>query len=310
MKACKLMLAIPVCRMGAMAVVLAVASPIVHAADLKPEDVVARHLDSIGTADTRAAAKSRIVQGTAQFKMRVGGAGELQGTSALVSEGRKSVLMIKLVNNDYHGEQFVTDGDKVSVFATTANHKWSDFGEFVRSQNQIVREGLMGGTLTTSWVLLNPDKNKLQLAYDGEKKADGRPAYQLTYHSKEKDDLTIHLFFDSETYRHIMTTYSITLASGFGGFVPSLSDQAGLTTPSNAPGADVTQSSKQKETRYMIEERFTDFKTTDGLTLPTKYVIHFTEELQNGTTKLYEWDLTADEVSNNRSLDPRNFQVK
>jgi hypothetical protein len=60
----------------------------------------------------------------------------------------------------------------------------------------------------------------------------------------------------------------------------------------------------------MVEERFTDFKTTDGLTLPSKYVIHFTEELQNGTTKLYEWDLTADEVSNNRSLDPKNFQVK
>jgi hypothetical protein len=310
MRARKSMFTIPIYRTGIVALVLAVGSRIVCAADMKPEDVVARHLDSIGTADTRAAAKSRIVQGTAQFKMRVGGAGELQGTSALVSEGRKSVLMIKLANNDYHGEQFVTDGDKVSVVATTANHKWSDFGEFVRSQNQIVREGLMGGTLTTSWVLLNPGKNKPQLTYDGEKKTDGRPAYQLTYHSKEKDDLTIHLFFDSETYRHIMTTYSITLASGFGSFVPSLSDQAGLTTPSNAPGADVTQSSKQKETRYMIEERFTDFKTTDGLTLPTKYVIHFTEELQNGTTKLYEWDLTADEVSNNRSLDPRNFQVK
>jgi hypothetical protein len=309
MKSCA-MFTIPIYRIGAIALVLAVGSRIVCAADMKPEDVVARHLDSIGTADTRAAAKSRIVQGTAQFKMRVGGAGELQGTSALVSEGRKSVLMIKLANNDYHGEQFVTDGDKVSVVATTANHKWSDFGEFVRSQNQIVREGLMGGTLTTSWVLLNPGENKARLTYDGEKKADGRPAYQLTYHSKEKDDLTIHLFFDSETYRHVMTTYSITLASSFGGFVPSLSDQAGLTTPSNAPGADVTQSSKQKETRYMVEERFTDFKTTDGLTLPSKYVIHFTEELQNGTTKLYEWDLTADEISNNRSLDPKNFQVK
>ena len=38
--------------------------------------------------------------------------------------------------------------------------------------------------------------------------------------------------------------------------------------------------------------------------------IHFTEELQNGTTLVYEWDLTADEISNNKPLDPRNFQVK
>jgi hypothetical protein len=299
-----------VSRIAMAALFFAPASPLLRAADMKPEDVVARHLDAIGTVAARAAAKSRIVQGTAQFKMRVGGSGNLQGTSALVSEGRKSVLMIKLANNDYYGEQFVTDGNKVSVSATTSNHRWSDFGEFVRSHDQIVLEGLLGGELTTAWALLNLAENKAKLNYDGEKKVDGRPAYQLTYHSKKRDDLTIRLYFDAETYRHVLTTYSITLASGLGGFAPSISDQAGLTSPSNAPGADVTQSAKQKEIRYTIEEEFSDFKTAEGLTLPAKYVIHFTSELQNGTTNMYQWDVAADEVSNNKPLDPRNFQVK
>jgi hypothetical protein len=304
------MLTISACRIGAIALILTVASPTLPAAGITPEEIVARHLDSIGTANVRAAVKSRLIQGRSEFKMPVGAGGELQGTSALVSEGRKSVLMIKLTNSDYRGEQFVTDGDKVSVSATTANHKWSNLGEFVRSQDQIVREGLLGGELTTAWALLNLGENKSKLTYDGEKKADGQPAYQLTYHSRKSDDLTIHLYFDPETYRHLMTTYSITLASGLGGFAPSLSDQAGLTTPSNMPGADATQSSKQKEIRYTLEERFSDFKTAEGLTLPTKYAIHFTEELQNGTTRLYVWEMTAEEVFNNRSLDPRNFQVK
>jgi hypothetical protein len=250
------------------------------------------------------------VQGTSRYKILVGGGGELQGTSALVSEGTKAVVMIKFANGDYRGEQFVTDGDKVSIAATTSSHRRSSFGEFVHSQDQIVYEGLIGGALTTSWALLNLDENKSRLNFDGEKKVDGRPAYQLTYHSKKKDDLTVHLYFDTEHYRHVMTTYTITLASGLGGFSPSSSDQAGLTTPSNAPGADVTQSARQKQTRYTIEERFSDFKTTEGLTLPTKYVIHFTEELQSGATNVFEWDLTADEVSNNKLLDPRNFQVK
>jgi len=144
MKTWKAMFTPPVGRIVAFGVVLAANSSSLLAADIKPEEVVARHVDSIGTAEVRNAAKTRIVQGTAQFKIRVGGGGELSGTSALVSEGRKSVLMVKLANNDYHGEQFVTDGDKVSVAATTSNHKWSDFGEFVRSQDQIVREGLLG----------------------------------------------------------------------------------------------------------------------------------------------------------------------
>lgn len=298
-------------RIGMAVLFLAATPPLIRAADMKAEEVVARHLDSIGTAEIRATAKTRIVQGTAQFKMRVGGGGELAGTSALVSEGRKSVLMIKLANSDYRGEQFVTDGGKVSVAATTSNHKWSDFGQFVRTQDQIVLEGLLGGALTTAWAMLDLPENKAKLSFDGEKKADGRPAYQLTYHSRKRDDLTIHLFFDPQTYQHLMTTYTITLASGLGGFAPSLSDQAGLTTPAaDNPGADVTQSSKQKETRYTIEERFSDFKTAEGLTLPSKYSIHFTEELQDGTTKVYEYDLTADEISNNKPLDPRNFQVK
>jgi hypothetical protein len=37
---------------------------------------------------------------------------------------------------------------------------------------------------------------------------------------------------------------------------------------------------------------------------------HFTEELQDGHTAVYEWDMAAKEVSNNMTLDPRNFQVK
>jgi len=301
---------IPLYRVVTIITILAASSLVICAADMKPEDLVAKHLDSISPADVRAAAKSRIVQGTSLFKIRVGGGGELSGTSALVSEGRKSILMIKLSNSDYRGEQFVTDGDKVSVAATTSAHKWSDFANFVRTQDQIVREGLLGGELTTAWALLNLAENKAKLNFDGEKKVDGRSAYQLTYHSKKKDELTVHLYFDPQTYQHIATTYSITLASGLGGFSPSISDQAGLTSSTNAGGADITQSAKQRETRYTIEERFSDFKTTEGLTLPSKYSIHFTEELQNGMTKVYEWELTADEISNNRPLDPKNFQVK
>jgi hypothetical protein len=295
---------------AATATILMAASIAASAVEMKPEELVAKHLESIGNAEARSGAKSRVVQGTSLFKIRIGGGGEIAGKSAMVSEGRKSVFMIKLGNNDYRGEQFVTDGNRVSVAATTSNHKWSDLGEFVKAQDQIIREGLLGGELTTAWALLHLDENNAKINFDGEKKADGRSAYQLTYHSKKRDDLTVHIYFDPQTLHHVMTTYTITLASGLGGFSPSLSDQAGLTASSNSGGADITQSAKQRETRYTIEERFTDFRTAEGLTLPTKYSIHFTEELQDGTTKIYQWDLTADEVSNNQTLDPRNFQVK
>ena len=76
------------------------------------------------------------------------------------------------------------------------------------------------------------------------------------------------------------------------------------------PASDPAQSSKQRQIRYTLEERFSDFKTADGITLPSHYNIHFTQELQDGKTTIYEWDMTATDVSENMSLDPRNFQVK
>jgi len=93
----------------------------------------------------------------------------------------------------------------------------------------------------------------------------------------------------------VLTTYSITLASGLGGFAPSISDQAGLTSPSSAAGADVTQSAKQKETRYTMK-RSSAISKRPRADFACEYVIHFTSELQNGTTNMYQWDVALTRV--------------
>ncbi len=282
---------------------------LIQAADLKPEDVVARHLDSLGTAAARGANKSRVIQGTAKFKMLVGGGGQLEGKGAVVSEERKLNIMMKFPN-DYKGEQFISDGDKSYVAATTASHRRTTFGEFVLSQPVILQEGLLGGALSTAWALLNLDRNHPRISSGGLRKVDGRQLLDLHYQPKGSNEMDIHLYFAPETYRHVETVYSIALATGLGTSVPSITDQVGLTTPSGLAGGDPTQSSKQRDVRYTLEERFSDFTTAEGITLPSHYNIHFTQELQDGKTTVYEWDMKANEVSENMSLDPRNFQVK
>jgi hypothetical protein len=69
-----------------------------------------------------------------------------------------------------------------------SNHRRSSFGEFVHSQDQIVREGLLGGSLTTAWALLNLDHNQPKLSYEGLKKVDGRQLHDLRYRCKRNDD--------------------------------------------------------------------------------------------------------------------------
>ena len=70
------------------------------------------------------------------------------------------------------------------------------------------------------------------------------------------------------------------------------------------------RAAKQRETRYTVEERFSDFKTAEGLTLPDEIFDPLHRRTSERHDQVYEWDLTADEVSNNQPLDPKNFQVK
>jgi hypothetical protein len=261
-----------------------------QAASLKPEEVVAKHLDSVGTAQARATAKSRLVEATAQFKILMGGTALLDGTAKLASQERKLQLLISFDNNSYRGEQFICDGDKVEVAATMSQAR-SPFGEFVRAQDVIVREGLLTGALSTAWPLLNLEDRKPKLSFEGLKKIDGAELYDLQYHPKKSSgDLDIHLYFDPQTFRHLLTVYKLSHGSGLG--------------------ASMIQSSQQKETRYEIKERFSDFKTSNALTLPTHEEMQYTQENQDGHTVIFQWTLVVSQVSENPALDPRNFAAK
>jgi hypothetical protein len=254
------------------------------------EDLVARHLDSLGDAKMREAVKTRVAQGTAKFKILVGGAGSLDGKSVLVSEGNELHFMMKFQNNEYRGEQFIFNGDKVEVSTATGRQSRSGLGNFVYVQDAVLREGLWGGVLSTAWPLLDLGKRKAKLTYGGLKKVDGQELYNLRYESKKGSDIEIQLYFDPATYRHVLTVYSLTIQAGLAG--------------------RETSSARLQQIRSRLEERFSDFKTVDGLTLPTQYTIHFTQEQQSGQTIVSEWSLEENDLSNNTPLDPKNFAVK
>jgi hypothetical protein len=270
---------------------LVFASAAVVVSDLKPEELIKRHLESVGTPAARAAAQSRLVQGVATYKMLVGGSGQIHGKAVIVSEGRKIHVLLKTNTVEYRGEQFICDGEKTSVAGTYADKTRSDLGRFLRSQDVMLREGFFGGTLSTAWPLLNEESWKGRVSYEGIQKVDGRELHALRYRPRESSDVDIALYFDPETFRHVMTIYKAKIGAGI------------------APGGELSSANRQ-ETRYRIEERFSDFHSVDGLTMPSKYELRFTQELANGFTKSVEWDVEVSQIQNNVPLDPRNFEFK
>jgi hypothetical protein len=259
-------------------------------ADLTPETIVAKHLDSIGTAQARNSVKSRVVQAAATYRIHSGGSGAIDGKSIIASEGRKSNFLFKINTNGYRGEQFICDGDKTSIAGTYADHTRSEFGDFLLGQNVVVREPLLAGVWTTGWPLLDIEGHKAQLHFEGTKKVDGHEVVALRFRPKKGTDLDITLYFDPTTFRHVMTSYRATQQTGLG--------------------EDEIATARKTPTRYEIEERFSDFQTTDGITLPYHYDLRFTVEQETGFTKSVEWEVKALNIMNNETIDPRSFQVK
>ena len=203
-------------------------------------------------------------------------------------------LLLKILASQYNGERFYSDGNKTFVEGTRADHSRSEFGQFLRSEDFPLREGLLGGTLTTGWPLLEPDSLKGKLKYQGRKKMDGKELIAMSYDAKGSASLDIMLYFDPETFRHVATVYKASQHAGLSPFGAAAGDEA---------------SARQQQTRYQIEERFSDFKTADGLTLPSSYDLRFTGEFQNGFTKSVMWTVTTTRVLNNVNLDPKNFVI-
>jgi hypothetical protein len=230
------------------------------------------------------------VQGLATYRIHSGGSGAIDGKAVVASDGGKTNFLFKINTNGYRGEQFICDGNKTSVAGTYSDKTRSEFGDFVLAQNVVLREPLLGGVWTSGWPLLDLAAHQAQVQSEGIKKVDGRNLIALRYRPKKGTDLGITLYFDPQTYQHVMTAYKA-------------SQQTGL-------GEGELETARKQPTRYEIEERFSDFQTVDGLTLPTHYDLRFTEEQESGFTKSVEWEVRATNISNNLTIDPRSFEVK
>jgi hypothetical protein len=240
------------------------------------------------------------VQGTLKMRILVGGSGELTGTWGRVSEQRQSNFVMRFAaGGDWRGEQFIFDGEHTGFATATTSHTRSVFAQFVSSHDYIVKEGLLGGELSTAWALQNLDSTRAKLQSIGRKKIDGRELIGLQYFSKGGSDMQIKMYFDPDTFQHVVTEYTLEFSQGLG--------------------HDVTDI-RQYQNRYSIEERFSDFKAVDGLTLPTTYRLRYTEDVLNdaasrarqqlGGTLIYDWDMTAENIQHNMTLDAKNFRVK
>lgn len=255
---------------------------------MKPEALVARHLEAIGSAEARAKAVSRVASGSAQFIIRIGGASNLTGNTMFVSSGAKFRFGMKFPMPDYTGEDFAFDGNQAAAGFLSQGRR-SQLSTFVTQQPVPLREGLLGGVLSTAWPLLRLDQSQPKLEYRGLKKVDGKQVHELGYRPRKgSTDLKILFHFDPETFRHVRTRYQFEVGATIG----------------------TREASNQNvESYYSVTEEFDDFRAVDGLMLPHKYKIQYSAEGRAPST-LNDWVIIFDRVVHNSKLDEQLFTLK
>jgi hypothetical protein len=270
------------------------------------EQLIAKHLASIGTPEARAAVKTRVAQGTSKFE-NVNAGGSIEGKATVVSESDKLRLLMKYRDPAYPGEDMLTDGNKIQVYGRPNR---SALGFFVYNQcSALLTEGLFAGSLSTAWPLLDPKLHNAKLTYTGLKTIDGVQLHEVRYEPKKRTDVDIRLYFSKDDFRHVLTIAKLTLSPRLVSNVAPTGDPltVGPVASSLGSGPDVANATQQ-EIRYRIEQRFGNFGKFDGLTLPTSDEIRYDLEGQRLAHQRYT--NTFNDVVNNVSLDPKNFEMK
>lgn len=252
------------------------------------EELLSRHLEALGSAESRSRAASRVVSGKSNLLIRLGGAANLDGTAMIVSTGPKFRFGIQFSTQDYTGEDIAFDGTRAATGLLPQGRR-SGLSTFLNSQSLPIREGLMCGVLTTAWPLLRAGQLQPKLDYRGVKKFLDRQLHEVSYRAaKGGGEVKTVLYFDPTTFRHVASKYSFEIGAGIG------SREASNENP---------------ESYYSVTEMFDDFRVVDGLTLPHKYRMQYSAESRSSSS-LYDWTIVIAEIKHNQSLDNQLFVIR
>ena len=248
--------------------VLAMVSFGVYKDEFVPDNFVRQQLNSIGTEQARGSVKNRYAVGAVTYEVVNGGPARWEGVENFASEDEKVVTLLKFPPSTYLTEWFVQNNKKTAI-APIQPGRWSAFGNFVKVHDEILTEGLWGGTLSTEWALSRLEENHARLKDRGLKKMDGRELRRVDYDPGRGSDLEIQLYFEPDTLRHVATVYLL-----------------------------------YQHPLDRVVERFSDFTTVDNLTLPRKWTIEFTTR-----AKFDRFEIRQEKISHNVKFSPNNFDA-
>jgi hypothetical protein len=265
-------------------------------AKLTPAEVIAKHLESIGSAEARARVRGTQIKGNASVTVRQCGEGQVDGQVLIGSSGKMNLIDMKFDTPAYPYEQLRFDGKSLHVSQFRPGSR-TCLGQFFLSHDDVFKEGLVGGTLTEAWPLLDVGERNPKLEYSGLKKVGDKQLHAIKYTPRKGSDVKIILFFEPETFRHVRTEYNRVVYA---------SEQRKIGgAPGQLPPASIQSAAPARVEAYEV---FSDFKEEAGLNLPHTYKFHL--QIQSELhPAVIDWNFDLSSFTFNAPLDPSAFTI-
>lgn len=259
----------------------------VMAQKVEVKDILEKHSTSVGGLEKGEKLKNLTAVGRADYIQGANHQRPWTGKGVFVSEGKKLAVAMSFPLDNYQVERLSSDGDKLIVQFIRPGVR-SALGEYLVRNEEIVKEGLLGGVLSTAWLLNFPNEKKGSMSFQGTKKIDGRETYIVSYSTRAGTGLNVRLFFDADTGRHVKTEYRRVVSAQMGP-TPELS-------------------ARQNETIEEFSEEFGEFKTENGITLPSSYKMKLARVV-GGNRREFFYNLTFENFYYDQQLDPATFAM-
>jgi hypothetical protein len=216
----------------------------------------------------------------------------------LASIADKLLISMVFGDPDHSEEKVAFDGAKMTTSYLKPGIR-TLLGNLLVKNEVVLKEGILGGTLSSAWPFLNLAARNPKLQYEGLKKVAGRQLHQVRYRSQVDSQMGIALFFEPETFRHVRTQCSrLAPAQLF------LQNEYGSVA--RAPY------SNEMKVRITIVESFSEFGVEGGLTLPHLYKLEFEIVGAIGgpnSSFTYEWTVWLDQFTFGKPVDAREFDL-
>jgi hypothetical protein len=261
------------------------------------EEIIAKHVESIGKSDLVASSKKRMAVGSSEFKMSVE-AKLATGRAILAADGSNNMVVFSTFNMlDYQKERIGVFGDKIDVPFIVPGRR-SGLGTFLVTYDKFLNDRIFGGCVFSTWLFLGPDSRRGKFETEGKKKIGDHEAWVINYTPRGglKNGSYIKLYFDTETYHHLRTVYRQKETEG--GFSETGGMQAGAGGGVFSKNTSGSWGNEMANNGATLTEDFEDIRNDEkvGLTLPHKYTIYLEADSSGGTRKL-KWTFGIEEYS-------------